>query len=412
MGTKNQDAALDVIGRKLRLKEEIDRDFSEDELKDIEFEIEDSSELELPKSLSYKLKSKDAGLNCLCELNLGKAYKYTCIVDEEGNITCEKRTKYPKSYKQALNEKWLDYTLERIKEATNPVVVISDIFTRVTTGNNEDTLPYKEQLAYIYKKLNDEKIKNKIVALVRGVKEQEILDNGGPDLMLKLAKMLGMENKLVDRGFHLSVNITSHITKKSRSISLLHFNKKLSSVRTLATSMQKYAQENPGHDIYFCTNSKINWYSSGVTTIVNENGETIQKPCWFIAFGPMYEYDKFNEKRPEIGPYTLNKEWYKITIDEHDFVRADSVDYAYPHATKIDASSYTSSVLSEYMSDSLKELFESGSISFEKLLEKLTQQTRKGIISSMHDAEELVKKSKKSNNVEILDSNGTGEEKQ
>ena len=399
MGTKNQDAALDVIGQKLRQKEEIDKPFDEDELKDIDLGIEESTEEELPKTVAYKLKSTDAGFNCLCELNLGKAYKYSCNKDEEGNIISEKRCKYPNSYKLAMNEKWLDYTLEQIKNATNPVVVISDIFSRVTTGNCDETLPYKEQLAYIYKKLNDENIKNKIVALVRGEKELEILRYSGIDLMDKLAKMLNMKNKLVDAGFHLTIDIN----KSKKHISFLHFNKKINSVRTLAISMQKYASENPGHDIYFCTNSKTNWYSCGVTTYMDNDGNLHQKPCWYIAFGGMYEYDKFNEKRPEIGPYTLNKNWFKIILDENEAVRADRIDYVYPHSSKIDASSYTASVISDKMSNSFKEMLNQLTPELDKMLEKLTQRSRKQIINVMHDTKQTSKSTKRtSKNIEQI----------
>lgn len=400
MSTKNQEAALDVIGKKLKLKEEIDHPFDENELKNQEQEIEESNEKEVQKCISYKLRSKDAGFNCLCELNLGKAFKYTKTMNDDESFT-ETRTKYPNSYKQAMNEKWLDYTLEQIKNATNPIVVISDIFSRVTTGNNEETLPYKEQLLYIYKKLNDEKIKNKIVALTRGIKEQEIINNGGPDLMDKLANMLGMQNKLVDAGFQLSITINNINTKNDRQISLLHFGKKINSVRTLAISMQKYANENPGHDIYFCTNSKTNWYASGVTTAKDKDGNIIQKPCWFIAFGTMYEYDKVNEKRPEIGPYTLNKDWYKISIYEDGFVRADRVNYIYPHPTKIDSSNYTASVLTEDMENKFKELLSMSQPAFEKMMEKLKNKTRKQIVSTMHNTETLAKnQSNKKDNVE------------
>ena len=403
MGTKNQDAALDVIGQKLRLKEEIDRDFNEVDIIDKDLEIQDSHEEDTPKAISYKLNTKDAGFNCLCELNLGKAYKYTCEKDEEGNIINEKRCYYPKSYKLALNEKWLDYMLEQIKNATNPVVVISDIFTRVTTGNVDETLPYKEQLAYIYKKLNDEKLKDKIVALVRGSKELDIIKNNGPDLMLKLANMLGMKNKLVDSGFQLVISVNNVNTHNDRPISLLQFPKKINSVRTLAISMQKYENENPGHDIYFCTNAKINWYSSGVTTTTDENGNTIQKPCWFISFGGVYEYDKFNEKRPEIGPYTLNKDWFKITVDEKSFVRVDSVNYTYPSSTKIDTSSYTASKLTENMQEKFKDVLNLTGPAFDEMMEKLKKLTRKQIVSAINNKPNKKQKS----NIEMVEQKNT-----
>lgn len=118
MSTNNGDRALDVIGKKIKLKEEIDQPFDENELKDLVLEIENSKEPQTQKTLALKVYSKDIGFNCLCELNLGKAYQLT----KEG-----KRVRYPKSYKCAMNEKWLDYIIKQIENANNPVVVVSDI---------------------------------------------------------------------------------------------------------------------------------------------------------------------------------------------------------------------------------------------------------------------------------------------
>ncbi len=379
MGTKNQDAALDVIGQKLKQKAEIDKPFNEMDLVKDSLKISKSTDTPTPRTLSYEIDSPDAGFNCLCELNLGKAYMYSCQKDEEGNIVNEKRVYYPKSYKCALNEKWLDFVLKQIEEAKNPMVVVSDIFTRVTTGNMTDTLPYTEQLRYIYKKLNKPEIKSKIVALVRGEKEKEILNYSGIDLMGKLANMLGMQDKLVDAGIHLSVDIN----ESPRSISMLHFNKKATSVKSLAIAMQKYATENPGHDVYFCTNARLNWQSCGVTTYTDKDGTTHQKPCWFISFGGMYEYDKFNEKRPELGPYTLNKCWYKVIFDE-EMVRTDSVDYIYPHATKIDSSSYVSSVIANDFEEKFATIMDTITPNYKKVMEKVTKETRKQVTKVVH----------------------------
>ena len=378
--------ALDAIGKKIKLKEEIDQPFDENTLKDVNLEIEESKEEQTQKTIALKVFSKDVGLNGLCELNLGKAYKLT----SDG-----RRVKYPSSYKCAMNEKWLDYIIEQIKNATNPVVIVSDIFTRVTTGNNEDTLPYKEQLAYGYKKLKD--IKDKII-LVRGLKEKEIIDNGGPDLMGKLANMLNMKNKLVNAGFHLTLNLSN---QKSKQVSLLHYNEKINTVRSLAISMQKFANNNPGHDIYFCTTSKTNWYSCGLTTYVTKDGQTATKPCWFVAFGGMYEYDKTNEKRPKVGAYTLNNDWFKIMMDKNNFVRADRVDYRYPHPTKIDSSNYISSVIADTKSNNYRELFNVLSASLEKMNERLSKSTSKQITSSIHKAKEKAKENKK--NIQFVD---------
>ncbi len=378
--------ALDAIGKKIKLKEEIDQPFDENTLKDIDLEIEESKEEQTQKTIALKVYSKDVGLNGLCELNLGKAYKLA----DDG-----RRIRYPSSYKCAMNEKWLDYIIEQIKNATNPVVIVSDIFTRVTTGNNEDTLPYKEQLAYGYKKLKD--IKDKII-LVRGLKEKEIIDNGGPDLMGKLANMLNMKNKLVNAGFHLTLNL---FNQKSKQVSLLHYNEKINTVRSLAISMQKFANNNPGHDIYFCTTSKTNWYSCGLTTYVTKDGQTATKPCWFVAFGGMYEYDKTNEKRPKVGAYTLNNDWFKIMMDKNNFVRADRVDYRYPHPTKIDSSNYISSVIADTKSNNYRELFNVLSASLEKMNERLSKSTSKQITSSIHKAKEKAKENKK--NIQFVD---------
>ena len=378
--------ALDAIGKKIKLKEEIDQPFDENTLKDIDLEIEESKEEQTQKTIALKVYSKDVGLNGLCELNLGKAYKLA----DDG-----RRIRYPSSYKCAMNEKWLDYIIEQIKNATNPVVIVSDIFTRVTTGNNEDTLPYKEQLAYGYKKLKD--IKDKII-LVRGLKEKEIIDNGGPDLMGKLENMLNMKNKLVNAGFHLTLNL---FNQKSKQVSLLHYNEKINTVRSLAISMQKFANNNPGHDIYFCTTSKTNWYSCGLTTYVTKDGQTATKPCWFVAFGGMYEYDKTNEKRPKVGAYTLNNDWFKIMMDKNNFVRADRVDYRYPHPTKIDSSNYISSVIADTKSNNYRELFNVLSASLEKMNERLSKSTSKQITSSIHKAKEKAKENKK--NIQFVD---------
>ncbi len=380
--------ALDAIGKKIKLKEEIDQPFDENTLKDVNLEIEESKEEQTQKTIALKVFSKDVGLNGLCELNLGKAYKLT----NDG-----RRVKYPSSYKCAMNEKWLDYIIEQIKNATNPVVIVSDIFTRVTTGNNEDTLPYKEQLAYGYKKLKD--IKDKII-LVRGLKEKEIIDNGGPDLMGKLANMLDMKNKLVNAGFHLTLNLSN---QKSKQVSLLHYNEKINTVRSLAISMQKFANNNPGHDIYFCTTSKTNWYSCGLTTYVTKDGQTATKPCWFIAFGGMYEFDKTNEKRPKVGAYTLNNDWFKIMMDKNNFVRADRVDYRYPHPTKIDSSNYISSVIADTKSNSYKELFNELSASLDKMNERLSKSTSKQITSSIHKAKEKAKEKENKKNIQFVD---------
>lgn len=395
----DRSVGIDAIGQNIKLTNEINQEFDENELINTTLVIEPSTKKNGRKSIAYHLMTKNAGFNCLCELNLGKAFVYSCEKDEDGNIISEERRHYDSEkdpdYEQAMNEAWLDYTLEQIKNATNPVVVISDIFTKVTVGNKFQTLPYKEQLHYIYNKLNDEKIKSKIVALVRGVKEKEIINtrnahvDHGPDLMLKLAKMLGLEDRLVDSGFNMTVGLNN---KTKSKISMLHVDKRINSVSGLAKTMAAFEAKNPGKDIYFCTNSKINWYSCGTTTTLDENGNAVRKPCWFISFGPMYEYDKTNAKRTELGPYTLNKGWYKLSIDENNFVRTDSVDYTFPQPSKIDSSNYVASVLSQYEADKFRELYAQGAEKLQKELERLSDSTRKQLVTTLHDADEIAKK--------------------
>ena len=75
MAKRDPDKALDVIGKKLRIKEEIDREFDESELIEEHFQIEEPSQQEVIQSVRYALNCKDFGLNVLANLNLGKAYK-------------------------------------------------------------------------------------------------------------------------------------------------------------------------------------------------------------------------------------------------------------------------------------------------------------------------------------------------
>lgn len=72
MAKRDPDKALDVIGKKLRIKEEIDREFDESELIDEHFQIEEPSQQEVIQSVRYALNCKDFGLNVLANLNLGR----------------------------------------------------------------------------------------------------------------------------------------------------------------------------------------------------------------------------------------------------------------------------------------------------------------------------------------------------
>lgn len=382
--SKDTDKALDVIGQKLRLKEEIDAPFDEHELSEEEITIAPADEDTSTSKISYKLSSKDIGFNALCQLNLGKAYIY-----RDGE-----RKKYPANDKQAMNEKWLDFILEGIKNASNPVVVVTDIFTRVTTGNYDEVLPYREQLGYIYRKLNDPAIKDKIIILARGSIEQSIINNGGPDLMQKLGNMLGIPERVTNGGSLITATIKNSYTRETDSISFAHVDRKINTRTTLAKTMKKFSEEHPGYDVYYCTNAKQNWCGAGVTTYRDENGEVKEKTCWYISFGPMYEYDKFNLNRPEIGPYTLNKNWYKIFTDENSNVRMEFVNYIFPDKNKQDTSNYVASVVTDALTASYQDLIATIDANLGKFVEKDSKRARKEILSSIQTAKEKAKEEK------------------
>ena len=382
--SKNSDKALDVIGQKLRLKEEIDAPFDEKEVAKQTIEIAPAPKDESTARISYKLSSKDIGFNAICQLNLGKAYR---MVDG-------KREKYPTTYKQAMNEEWLDYCLDAIKNASNPVVVVTDIFTRVTTGNYSEVLPYREQLGYIYQKLKDPAIKGKIIILARGSIEQSIINNGGPDLMQKLGNMLGIGDRVTNGGSILTTSLKNSYTKQEDLISFAHVNRKINSRTTLAKTMRSFCDENPGFDVYYCTNAKFNWCGAGMTTYKDKDGQVKEKSCWFISFGPMYEYDKFNTSRPEIGPYSLNKNWYKLFTDESRQVRMEYVNYIFPHKDRQDTSNYTVSTLTDAYKTSLQDLKAYVDESFDKYIEQQERRMRKQLLESVQTTKEQQKQQK------------------
>lgn len=376
--------ALDAISKKIRIKEEIDQPFDEEALKyEPPVVVSSSTEKSGSSTITYKLKCKDIGFNGLCQLNLGKAYK----VFEDG-----RREKYPDSYKEAMDEVQLDFILNAIEQANNPIIVVGNIFTRVTTGNYKEVLPYKEQLAYIYHKLKNPNIKNKIAVLARCRIEKEIMDNGGPDLMGKLAKMLGLEDRLLNGDYFVNASVnTEHVNSSKESIQFAHFNRKINTRKTLAIQMKMFAKQCPGNDVYFTTDSKINWTSAGVTTYKDQNGETKEKPCWFVAFGPMYEYDKTNIKS-QTGPYTVNKNWYKIGLDEQGFVRCDYVNYTFPQSTKQDTSSYTASIMASNLNASYQDLISAIDQSLGQIADKQINSFRKEVGNTIKTEKAKAKK--------------------
>ena len=364
MAKRDPDKALDVIGKKLRIKEEIDREFDENEVISEQFEIEKPQDKTTLQSVRYSLNCKDFGLNVLANLNLGKAYK---LIGEEGgeyNIPPDaKRIKYSVDDKDAMDEDWLDYIIDKVAGANNSFIILENIFTRVTTGNYEENIPYKEQLKVAYEKFSDPRLKGKFLALVRGNIEQDIIKNGGPDLMLKLGKLLGLEDRVLSNPV-IEVEISNPKLKgKERRISIISVNERTTATKGIFNIMSRFEKTRPGFDIYYNTTAKQNGMSAGMTTSVNENGAVTHKPCWFLCFGPMFEYDKANLNRPSLEPYVPNKAWYKIG---HSFrilngkvepsVRVDYEDYVYPHKTKEDFSNFTSAVIGEHIKDVLSTL--------------------------------------------------------
>ena len=136
MAKKDPDKALDVIGKKLRIKEEIDREFDENAAIAEDFQVEEPKDENKLQSVAYALNCKDFGLNVLANLNLGKAYK---LIGEEGgeyNVPPDaKRVKYSASDKDAMDEEWLDYIINKVASANNSFIILENVFTRVTTGN-------------------------------------------------------------------------------------------------------------------------------------------------------------------------------------------------------------------------------------------------------------------------------------
>lgn len=360
MAKRDPDKALDVIGKKLRIKEEIDREFDESELIEEHFQIEEPSQQEVIQSVRYALNCKDFGLNVLANLNLGKAYK---LIGEEGgeyNVPPDaRRVKYTVDDKDAMDEDWLNYIIDKVSGANNGFIILENIFTRVTTGNYLETLPYKEQLKVAYEKFSDPRLEGKFLALVRGTIEQDIIKNGGPDLMMKLGKMLGLEDRVLSNPVIEVVLSNPKLKGREKSVSIISVNERTTATKGIFNIMTRFEKTRPGFDIYYNTTAKQNGMSAGMTTTVNEKGEVVHKPCWFICFGPMFEYDKANMNRPSLEPYVPNRAWYKIG---HTFrvangrvepsVRVDYEDYVYPHKTKEDFSNFTSAVIS----DNIKEV--------------------------------------------------------
>ena len=108
----------------------------------------------------------------------------------------------------------------------------------------------------------------------------------------------------------------------------------------------------------------------------------------------MYEYDKLNLNRPEIGPYTLNKNWYKVFTDEASNVKMEFVNYIFPDKNKQDTSNYVASVVTDALTASYQDLIATIDASLGKFVEKESKRARKEILSSIQDAKEKAKEEK------------------
>ena len=165
------DRALSVIDKKLRTKDNIDSSFDVEAVEE-EVEILDNSALEedeIISTLSYDVDNNYFGFNVVSNLNLGRAYKL--VNNEHGddfkyNISPDaKRVRFPDSELNKINEKWIDHVFKTIASSRNSALVLENIFTRVTTGNYKEILPYIEQVRFIAKKIKQFDLQNKIVAL-------------------------------------------------------------------------------------------------------------------------------------------------------------------------------------------------------------------------------------------------------
>ena len=387
MAKKDPDKALDVIGKKLRIKEEIDREFDENAAIAEDFQVEEPKDENKLQSVAYALNCKDFGLNVLANLNLGKAYK---LIGEEGgeyNVPPDaKRVKYSASDKDAMDEEWLDYIISKVASANNSFIILENVFTRVTTGNYTENIPYKEQLKLAYEKFSDPRLKGKFLALVRGTIEQDIIKNGGPDLMLKLGKLLGLEDRVLTNPV-IEVELTNPKLKgKEKRISIISVNERTTATKGIFNIMTRFEKTRPGFDIYYNTTAKQNGMAAGMTTITNENGEVVHKPCWFLCFGPMFEYDKANLNRPSLEPYVPNRAWYKIghafrisngRLEPH--IRVDFEVYVYPHKTKEDFSNFTSAVIGEHIKEVLTTLEDRAADYMDKTVDATIIKARKDL---------------------------------
>ncbi len=383
------DRALSVINKKLKTKDNIDSSFTLENVNE-EVEILDTPETkedDIVTTLSYDVNNNYFGFNVISNVNLGRAYKLEN--NENGdefkyNISPDaKRVKFPESETNKINERWIDHVFKTISSSRNSALVLENVFTRVTTGNYKEILPYVEQVRYLAKKIKQYNLQNKIVALSRGQVEKTIIKNGGPDLMKILGDALGIPEKVTGYRTVLIFNLKDPY-KKDAKISITNFNPPGSTRAKMLEQLDSYAQKvTPGFDIYWNTTAKMNGSFGALTTDPANLNE--KKSCIYLCFGPMAEYDMFNFNRPLIGPYSLNRNWFKVAF-EHGYkngkleskISAHFNDYNAPHEHQVDDSNYVSSVIASSVGEALTEIKNVVVSSIEKTIGQTEEDARKG----------------------------------
>lgn len=420
---KDANKALDVIGKTLATKEEIDREFNIFEYKNCDMSFLDDTSDNIRHTISptdnvdysvkFKINTENFGFNVISNLTLGRAFelvhneerdKYDYRISPDA-----RRARFSDTEMFKLNEKWLRYVLDKISKGKNSILVLDDLFTQVTTGNYRYILPYKEQFAFIVALLEEypEALK-KVVAIVRGPVAKKIIEDGGQDLMKMLAERLDMQTRLVDGDGELRVTVKGP-KNKNNEIKIRSYNPKGHGRKSFFKNFEAFIQDNPGYDIYYNTSMRNNMFSIGITSCV-EGTKMKDKPCGIICFGPMSEYDYFNVKRQNVGEYNKNCWWYRIGFEQKNINNENRrvamphwEDYTFPHYEKEDTIDSLSINGSDMVAEVLNQLANShfdrmnrsiDQIVVPKVRKKLKKITTKHKLKAMNK-DEFVEKLKK-----------------
>jgi hypothetical protein len=284
------------------------------------------------------------------------------------------REKFPEIEEDVFDEKWVDYVFKTISCSRYSAVVLENIFTRVTTGNYLYYLPYQEQLRVIVDKIKKYNLQDRIVALVRGAREMEIinstLDKKGPDLMKMLGEALKIPERVTGSRVILEMQL-KNTYKKNPPIRLTNYNSTSRVNKGIFSKMISFIESEPGFDIYWNSSAKVSGQEDAFIKHDKKNPQKT-KPCTALFFGPMCYFDKFNAYRDNLSPYPLNHTWFKIhytntlskgknnSTEVESVVRVDFNDYNAPVEEKIDDSNYVSSVASDIIGEALENIAKSG----------------------------------------------------